>query len=111
MAKLVLADGRTIPVVSPTLWDGVEVERETGWDRKKYAEMMKSANVQTAFSIFASMRRAGSPVPFLSIMERTDLIQRIVAQPGDIARAEQESEGEQEPDPQGSATPVAAVAG
>lgn len=100
MAVIELSDGRRIPVVKPTLWDGVEVEKETGWDRKKYAAMMKFANVTTAFGIFASLRRAGIDVPFLEIMERDDLIDRFVAQPGDVARAEREAEGEQEPDPQ-----------
>lgn len=101
MATIELADGRRIPLVKPTLWDGVEVERETGWNRKKYAEMMQFSSVQTAFGIFASLRRAGIPgISFNQIMERDDLVNNIIAQPGDIARAEQDTEGEETPDPQ-----------
>lgn len=111
MATIELADGRRIPLVKPTLWDGVEVEKETGWNRKKYAEMMQYTNVATAFGIFASLRRAGVEVPFLQIMERDDLISNVIAQPGDIARAEAESEGEQTPDPQYPATGADAAAG
>lgn len=102
MAKLELADGRRIPMVEPTLWDGVEVERETGWDRKKYAAMMALTSVQTGFAIFASLRRAGIETTFDACMNMAG-VARIVAQPGDLARAE----GEQSEDPQraeGSAT-------
>lgn len=102
MAKILLADGRKIPMAKPTAWDGVEVERETGWNRKKYAEMMQFTNVQSAFGIFASLRRAGIETTFAECMEYTG-IENIIAEPGDLAR-EAESEGEKTTDPQKSGT-------
>lgn len=103
MAKIELADGTRIPMVEPTLWDGVEVERETGWDRKKYAAMMSTASCATGFAIFASLRRAGIDTTFDACMNMAG-VARIVAQPGDVARAE----GEQsENPPQESGTPAA----
>lgn len=99
MAKLVLTDGSTIPVVKPTLFDTAEVERETGWNRKEYARQMKTTSIQTAVAIFASMRRAGyKDVTFMSCAE-LDGVDRIVAQPGDL-RDEEDAEGEQSSDPQ-----------
>ncbi len=103
MATIVLSDGNRIPMVKPTAWDGVEVERQTGWDRKKYAEMTRFVNVSNAIALFASLRRAGyDDVTFESCMQY-DGIENIVAQPGDIARAEaaaNEGEGEETLDPQ-----------
>lgn len=97
MAKIKLADGSTIPVVKPNLWDGAAVEKETGWNRKEYAERMKSASMQTAFAIFASLRRAGHDVTFDSCA-RLDNIENLVAELGDHRDAE--AEGEESPDPQ-----------
>ena len=102
MAKILLADGRKIPMVKPTAWDGVDVERETGWNRKKYAEMMQFTNVQSAFGIFASLRRAGIETTFADCMEYAG-IENIIAEPGDLAR-QAESEGEQTLDPPKSET-------
>tara|TARA_R100000365_G_C2746966_1_gene76504 strand:- start:2239 stop:2538 length:300 start_codon:yes stop_codon:yes gene_type:complete len=97
MAKIELADGRKIPLVKPTAWDGVEVERETGWDRKKFAEMMNFASVQSAYGIFASLRRAGVETTFEACMQYEGF-SNILAEPSDLNRAE--GEGEQSPDPQ-----------
>lgn len=109
MPILELADGTKLPFVKPNLWDGAAVEKEMGWNRKEYAERMQSASLQTAFSIFATLRRNGHDVTFTSCAE-LDGIVNILAQPGDLARAD-ESEGEESPDPQGSATPDAAETG
>ena len=109
MAKLQLADGRRIPLVRPNLWDGAAVEKETGWNRKKYAEMMQLGSVQTAFSIFASLRRDAQSrgesvehITFSDCMELSD-IERFIAEPGDLARAA-EGEDEESLDPPKSAT-------
>lgn len=99
MAKIVLEDGRRIPVVKPNLWDAAAVEKETGWKRREYADQMKLSSMQTALSIFASLRRAGIDVTFSSVCE-LDNIENLIAEPGELARAE-ESEGEETPDPQG----------
>ena len=106
MAIIELSDGRRIPLVKPNLWDGAAVEKEMGWNRKAYAENMRSASLQTAFSIFASLRRAGMDVTFKQCAE-LDGIENLVAQPGDLARADGDGEGEESPDPQSSATPDA----
>jgi hypothetical protein len=105
MAKIQLADGREISIVKPNLWDGAAVEKEMGWDRKEYAAWMKSASMQTAFSIFASLRRAGVDVTFQSCAD-LDGIENLLTEPGDKARAEAEqgAEGEQSPDPQPETT-------
>ncbi|MGZ0067863.1 hypothetical protein [Microbacterium arborescens] len=105
MAKIKLSDGRTIPVVKPTLWDTAAVEREMGWDRKEYAAQMKTTSMQTAVAIFASLRRAGEDVTFESCAN-LDNIENLIAQPGDLR--ESGSEGEESPDPQKaeSATPA-----
>lgn len=103
MAKIQLADGSRIPVVKPNLWDAAAVEKEMGWNRRQYADWMKLGSMQTAFSIFASLRRAGHDVTFQSCADLDD-IENLIAEPGDLARAQQSEEGEQSPDPQGSAT-------
>lgn len=97
MAKIKLADGSTIPVVKPTLFDTAEVERETGWNRKEYARQMRTSSMQTAVAIFASLRRAGHDVTFKSCAELEN-VESIIAQPGDMR--DEESEGEETPDPQ-----------
>lgn len=97
MAKIKLVGGSTIPIVKPNLWDGAAVEKEMGWNRKEYAEQMKSASMQTAFAIFASLRRAGHDVTFDSCA-KLDNIENLVAELGDHRDAE--SEGEESPDPQ-----------
>ncbi|REC98328.1 hypothetical protein DEU35_1428 [Microbacterium sp. AG157] len=97
MAKIKLADGSTIPIVKPNLWDGAAVEKETGWNRKEYAERMKSGSMQTAFAIFASLRRAGHDVTFDSCAN-LDGIDNLLAEPGDHREAG--AEGEETPDPQ-----------
>lgn len=102
MAKIELKDGRKIPMVTPTLWDSAQVERETGWDRKRYAAEMKLGSMQTALQIFASLRRAGIETTFTEVCD-LELVANIVAEPRDLAR-EKETEGEQSPDPQASAT-------
>lgn len=106
MAIIELSDGRRIPLVKPNLWDGAAVEKEMGWNRKAYQQNMQSVSMQTAFSIFASLRRAGLDVTFTQCAE-LDGIENVRAQPGDLARAgvDEEGEGEEGPDPQSSATP------
>lgn len=105
MAIIELSDGTRIPTVKPNLWDGAAVEKEMGWNRKEYAEWMKSASMQTAFTIFASLRRAGHKVTFTDCAN-LDGIQNMIAQAGELARANEDEEGEESPDPhQGSATP------
>ncbi|MBQ9915950.1 MAG: hypothetical protein IJO71_01980 [Microbacterium sp.] len=99
MAKIELKDGSLIPVVQPNLFDTAEIEQETSWNRKEYARMMKTTSIQTAAAVFASMRRAGHKVTFTQCAE-LDGIKRLIAQPGDLAAAEQESEGEESSDPQ-----------
>ena len=93
-----LGDGRRIPVVKPNLWDAAAVEKEMGWKRREYADQMKLSSMQTALSIFASLRRVGEDVTFSSVCE-LDNIENLIAEPGELARAE-ESEGEETPDPQ-----------
>lgn len=96
--KLVLKDGSRLSIVQPNLWDSAQIEIETGWNRKEYAKMMKLGSMQTAAAIFATLRRAGHDVTFASCAE-LDAIETVVAEPGDLARAE-ESEGEESPGPQ-----------
>lgn len=110
MAKILLADGSRISVVKPNLWDAAAVEKEMGWNRREYANWMKLGSMQTAFSIFASLRRAGHDVTFQSCADLDD-IENMIAEPGDLARADQSEEGEQTSDPQVSATPDDVVSG
>lgn len=106
MAKILLASGERIPVVKPNLWDAAAVEKEMGWNRREYANWMKLGSMQTAFSIFASLRRAGHDVTFKSCADLDD-IENMIAEPGDLARNKQSEEGEESPDPhQASATPA-----
>ncbi|UUE19323.1 hypothetical protein [Microbacterium sp. J1-1] len=109
MAKIQLSDGTRIPVVKPNLWDAAAVEKEMGWNRRQYADWMKLSGMQTAFAIFASLRRAGHDVTFQSCADLDD-IENMIAEPGDLARAQESEEGEERPDPQVSATPAAAAA-
>lgn len=102
MAKIQLVDGRVIPVVKPNLFDTAAIEREMGWNRKEYAAQMRTSSIQTAVAIFASLRRAGEDVTFVSCAELTN-VDKLIAQPGDLREAE--SEGEESPDPQQSETP------
>ena len=108
MATIVLKDGRRIPLVRPTAWDGCAIQDETGWNAKKFANIMAHASAASVQALYASLRRAGvkhesgKDVLFIDGMNDNgypDLIENVVASPGDLARAD-EGEDEQEPDPQ-----------
>lgn len=107
MAKILLSDGRHVPLVPPTLRDGIQAEvrlkKAEKISRDEYKEMAKAAQFQTALSIYATLRKAGEDVDFIEVLDLdyNALGAQLVAEPGD------ESEGEETSDPPSSETPAA----
>ena len=106
--KLQLSDGQIIPVVKPHLGDQLEVElsMKPRVTPQRFRELMQTAAFATAFTVFASLRRAGVETAFSDVLEMDlEKLSAIVrAEPGEQEILE--GEGEETPDPPKEATPA-----
>lgn len=112
MAKLTLSDGRTVDIVKPHLGDQMELElqmRETrkGYGAADFRRDMSTSGFQTAFAVWATLRREGIPqsihdVLTLDFGELGKVLHREASDSID-----EESEGEQEPHPPSAPTAAA----
>lgn len=112
MATIELSDGRVIPIVKPSIADQMLLERQMRGTQKKYgptefANDLKLGSFQQAFSLFASLNRAGVHPNIEEILELDmgQLSDMVKLEPGDDPDdSDDEGEGEQTPDPQPAPT-------
>jgi hypothetical protein len=109
MAKLKLSDGRIVPIVKPHIGDQMELERQMRATDKKYGaanfkEDLDLSGFQTAFVVWASLKRAGVQTSIHDVLELdlNELAEIVEKESGDDVEDDDdtESEGEQTGDPQ-----------
>jgi len=112
--KLQLSDGRVIPVVKPHLGDQLEVERsmKPRLTPAEFRDTMQLTAFQTAFMVFASLRRADVEVKFSDVLEMDleHLGGMLQVEPGERELLDGQ-EGEQSANPQGDQTSGETVGG
>lgn len=115
MATIKLSDGREIPIIKPHLGDQMDLERQMratnpNYGPHQFRDDMNLGSFQTAFSIFASLKRAGIPTTITEVLELDLGELTLTLEPGDDPDQFSEGEGEQSADPQPAPTGDVAAA-